>query len=383
MIRIAEKIQDYLTFWFAERAIGSVRIHPAFPLCVIFIGFLFPIASWIGLASPEMASVVTTLPLIWVASVAFRFAAQQLTLGEYACEVQFMIGPTGNQSIDYEFLPRSRLFGYAVAGQIAGLTLTCVGLLVVMATLGTSGTDWKLHHLLDFRGGWSNGAIGSQILWVNLFLLTLHSLPTVPFDMRAAVFGFVRRGEPMALEPRALRCMSAIDTHLAAVFLGIGVACLGFGIISGATTGWYAFIGAAIYMFVAGRWEGSRAVEAEQQYTPMPARELSLQRHQPMSREPIARGPHFEISRQPTESELTEDSMPVDEIEDRDQALESLVSDTSDMAENEQVDPQDESLDVDEILRKLHREGAESLSEREQEHLLMASRELNARRQTL
>lgn len=382
-MRIAEKIRDLITLWFAERAIGSVRIHPAFPLSVIFIGFLFPIASWMGLASPEMASVVTTLPFIWIGSIAFRFAAQQLTLGDYAGEVQFMIGPTGNQSIDYEFLPRSRLLGYSVAGQIAGLTLTCVGLLVVMATLGSSGADWKLHHLLDFRGGWSNGAIGSQILWVNLFLLTLHSLPTVPFDMRAAVFGFVRRGEPMALEPRALRCMSAIDTHLAAVFCGIGLACFGFALSAGVSTGWYAFFGAAIYMFVAGRWEGSRAVDAEQQYTPMPLRELALPRRE-SSHAPIARGPHFDIARQPTDSELVEESIPVDEIEDRDHALEALVTDTADSGEGDEAsDSPAEALDVDEILRKLHREGAESLSEREQEYLLMASRELNARRQTL
>ncbi len=382
-MKIAEKIRDILILWFAERAIGAVRIHPAFPLSVIFVGFLFPIASWIGLASPEMASVVATLPFIWIASVAFRFAAQQLTLGDYAGEVQFVIGPTGNQSIDYEFLPRSRLLGYSVAGQVAGLTLACVGLLVVMATLGTSGTDWKLHHLLDFRGGWSNGAIGSQILWVNLFLLTLHSLPTVPFDMRAAVFGFVRRGEPMALEPRALRCMSAIDTHLAAAFCGIGLACFGFAISAGVSTGWYAFLGAAIYMFVAGRWESSRAVDAEQQYTPMPLRELALPRRE-SPRESIARGPHFKISAQPTDSELIEESMPVDEIDDRDHALEALVGGTSDADDNDQAnDILPEPLDVDEILRKLHREGSESLSQREQEYLLIASRELNARRDAL
>ncbi len=41
-----------------------------------------------------------------------------------------------------------------------------------------------------------------------------------------------------------------------------------------------------------------------------------------------------------------------------------------------------EILDVDEILRKLHREGQDSLSAFEKEALLSASRELKARRQS-
>lgn len=392
-MRIVEKASDQLHRFlaggflagglFSRRGTEFVRIHPTFPVSVVFIGMLFPIASWIGLAPREMATVVTTLPFIWVGSVIVRFAAQQYFLGNYAGETQFVIGPSGNQSIDYEFLPRSRLLAYAFAGQFASLVLVAVGLLVVIATLGaaTSGAEWYLHNLLDFRGGWSNRAIGSQIVWVNLFLLTLHFLPTVPFDMRAAVFGVIRRGEPMALEPRSLRHMSGLDTHLAAAFLGVGASCLVISLVAGVSTGWYAFLGAAMYLFVAGRWEGARAAEAEQQYSHMPLRE-SLQRR----RQPIAKGPHFSIAASDDDEGLERTSVEDVNVLDLDHAIEALDEETlgenaavsADLSEEVNVD-----LDLDEILRKLHREGADALSNVERDCLMSASKELNARREAL
>lgn len=387
-MRIVEKTGDQLHRFFSggfftRPGSDTMRIHPTFPVSVVFIGMLFPIASWIGLAPREMATVVTTLPFIWVGSVVVRFASQQYFLGSYAVETQFVIGPTGNQSIDYEFLPRSRLAAYAFAGQFASLVLVAVGLLVVIATLGaaSSGAEWYLHNLLDFRGGWSNRAIGSQIAWVNLFLLALHCLPTVPFDMRAAVFGAIRRGEPMAFEPRALRNMSGIDTHLAAAFLGVGAASLVISVAAGVSTGWYAFLGAAMYLFVAGRWEGARAVEAEQQYSHMPVRESF-----PSRRQPIAKGPHFQMSANDDDEGLERTSIEDVNVLERDHAIEALEEgarsqdslDSDELAEEALA-----NLDLDEILRKLHREGADSLSNVERDCLMIASKELNARREAL
>lgn len=397
MIDLFARARDYLEHIRDGDALGRMRIHPTLPVVVVGLAMLFPIACWIGVASWELATVGLTFPAIWLGSVFFRFAAQQWALGDYARDTQFVVGPVGNQSIDYEYLPRNRLLAYAAAGQLASLMLALVGLVVVSATLSASTqapTGWA--NLLDFRGGWNHRALGSQVLWFNLFLLAIHALPTVPFDTRAAVFSVIRRGQPMTYEPRVLRAMGSVDNFIGAMALGGGVTLLCVALIQGTPSGWYALVGLAILLFVAGRWEVARADEAEQKYEAKPA--------QPKRRRlrPAMHGPHFTAKPEGIEPASNDRSTAPSDFEDydalsdefekrhRDHAFEDFAeSDASPgvLPIDETLDADGESefdeppLDVDEILRKLHRDGADSLSEPERETLMTASRQLNDRRQ--
>ena len=118
--------------------------------------------------------------------------------------------------------------------------------------------------------------------------------------------------------------------------------------------GWYAAAAAAVYLFVAGRWEGSRALDLEEQYAPIPPR-IMQQETQPVT----ATGYDLEAG---LEGLLLEDA-------------------TSESSGGKGFGARTSPpVDIDEILRKLHREGVDSLSLIEQQALLTASRELQQKR---
>lgn len=308
----------------------------------------------------EFRTVAITLPLVWLGSLSVRLAAQQLAAGGYASDTETLVGPTGNLRTDYEFWPSKVIWAYSVAGQCASLGLVSIALVVnvAVAELGSEGV--AMAQLLGFEGGWSSRAWATQIFWVNAFLFCLHLLPTIPFDMRASVFALFGWKARNAQEPFVFRRIGLFDSHLAAIMLGVCVTC--------ASLGWYfqsdllvwCIAGAAsIYLFVASRWEHSRARELEAQYAPGVPMEGSV-RH-------AVRQVGARLRRVSEEIEEPADLL--------------VADDETVRAEEDFEDEElEQAMDLDEILRKVHRDGVDSLSDQEQDALLSASRQLKARR---
>lgn len=348
--------------------LGHAEIHSSL---LIMLGLLSLLIASVGFSRPGFAELIPlaiTLPIVWIVSLAVRVAAQQLVLGESSIEMETTVGPTGNLSTDYEYLPPKRILMYAAAGQLATLALVLLGFLVTAAIAQAGeGRELTAAGLLDLKGGWSSAAWASQIMWVNVFLGLLHFLPTVPFETRAILFALFSLPHRRPQEPFVFRRMAVLVSHLATFMLGAGLATL---LISLAwrqeILGWYAAVAAAVYLFVAGRWESSRADELEEQYAPV------LHRHARHGRQPPAPHLKYRVDGKGGASE----GQPVQQPE---RPSAQLPGDDAMLAEFDETLLQP-TVDIDEILRKLHRQGRESLSPSEQEALLSASRELKERR---
>lgn len=350
-------------FW----GLGQAEIHSSL---FIMLGLLMLGTLGAGFSRPGLAEwipIAITLPVVWVVSLAVRVAAQQLVLGESAIEMETTVGPTGNLSTDYEFLPPKRILVYAIAGQLATLGLVLLGFMVSAALLHASdATEVTIAGLLDLKGGWRSDAWASQIMWVNIFLGALHLLPTVPFDSRAILFALFSLPLRTAQEPHVFRRMANLVMHCSSFMLGVGICSLVVCImLRREDVGWYAAVAAAVYLFVAGRWESSRADDLEEQYSPV------LHRHTTHGR--TVKSPHLKYrvdSEQGDGSQLKQNS--------NEAAHESTGT------EDGLHEPSDSALlaatDIDDILRKLHREGRQSLSQVEQQALLSASRQIKERR---
>ncbi len=369
--------------WFFERLAtvrkaecGQVRFHPSTYAWLITLAVSMCLLASSSLSFRELYPAAISLPVLWCVSVLFRLSAQQFALNRDAGETIWLVGPTGNLSLDYEFLQRRRLLIYALAGQIAGLSLLAVGWLVQWATAEAESLAlWQV----DFRGGWSNHALATQLFWVNAFLCGLHLLPTVPFDMRALLFGMIRGGEIAPVNPFVLREVSKVVSHLSAIAFGSGVTLLVLSAFRVVELPWYALIGCAVYLFVAAHWEAARANELEQQYSPLnhAGRPGSRQRR-----------------RRPTASlDLSSADSHLADIEEA--ALRSVEEDDGETSWHDEASfpvinqeessrehsKQLKSLDIDEILRKLHREGRESLTDEEHSFLISTSEQINQKRQ--
>ncbi len=306
----------------------------------------------------EFQTMALSLPVVWTLSLAVRIAAQQLSVGGYSHDMVTIVGPTGNLSTDYEYLPVGRIFAYALSGQLATGGLILLGLTVNAAMLPTTNGVIRLDQLLDPMSGWTSQAWASQILWVNLFIGVVNLLPTVPFDLRATMFAIFSKRNRNAQEPIVFRRIASLDSHLAAFLLGVAGAVIITGIVlEREIVAWYAAAAAAVYLFVASRWEHSRAEDLEEQYAPIATRSIRARRVD-------AKVPKLSHGRQlDAVAELAEGA---------EQSADDLL--------NEFAEEPVTRYDIDEILRKLHREGPESLSPSEQEALLSASRELKERR---
>ncbi len=354
--------------------LGQAKIHSSL---LLTLGLLSLLVALCGMSRPGLAELLPaalTFPMVWVVSLAVRVAAQQLSLGNSAIELETTVGPTGNLSTDYEYLPARRLLCYAVVGQLASLGLVLLGMVVSAALVQAEGGIVTTATLLDLKGGWRSAAWASQIMWVNLFLCLLHLLPTVPFDMRAVLFGFFSLQHRNAQEPLVFRKVAVLVSHLSTLMLGAGLTSLLMSILwQREIVGWYAATAAAVYLFVAAQWEAARADELEEQYVPIQHRQHGPhpQTHQShLKFRPVAGG-----NQQPLPpSETEENSM----SESRDDSSPDQ-SDASIPLSNPQAALQS-TAEVDEILRKLHREGRQALSPREQEILLTASRQLQQQR---
>lgn len=327
--------------------LGHAEIHSSLLITLGVVSLMLLLLSNSRPGLEELMTVAVTLPVVWIVSLAVRVAAQQLVLSNQAQEAETVVGPNGNLSTDYEYLPPKQVLLYSLAGQLATAALVLLGFVVNAAMIRTADSDAiTTAQLLDFKGGWGSDAWASQIMWVNLFLFGLNLLPTVPFDMRATLLSLFAVRRRTVQDPEVFRRVAGIVSHLAFFVLGAGLstAILGWA-INRDIIGWYAAIAAAVYLFVASQWEGSRAEELEEQYAPLAA---------------------LNPAREATTNLIPEMS------------LEELVA----SAEPGSSSPSagEPRTDIDEILRKLYREGAESLTPEEQEALLSASRELKEKR---
>ena len=208
---------------------------------------------------------------------------------------------------------------------------------------------------LDFRGGWTVAALASQLMWVNLFLAGLHSLPAVPFDARAGLHAIVKAHLHAVDQSVILRRMSLFQSHLATCLLGAGLTLFIASLIYAHELLWgCGLMATAIYLLFSSRWELSRACELESDFVPFQAR--ITRRDGPAAGQP---GPHRRAAGVKAKSSHSEGN-----------------------AESEGIPSEPPALDVDDILRKLHRDGRESLSSVESEALISASRELQRKRGT-
>ncbi len=331
----------------AAWGVGYIEIHSSLFITLPILAIALAVLSYAQDSNAELRTAAVTLPLVWLASLIVRVAAQQLAIGTHANQFETVIGPAGNLSTDYERLDGPVMFSYAIAGQVATAALILLGFIVSAAIAPASQTAMSVSELLDFKSGWTSRAWASQILWVNLFIASLHALPTVPFDMRALVYAALKIRFRRATPAQIYQCLGRWDSHLSCLCLGAGLACavLEWNNVD-VITGWHGLLAAAIYLFVGGRWESTRAAEIDEQLTP----------HQPV---PVARRDTAHV-RQPDLHLSTDSTSP----------FADSVSDSS-------ITP---PADVDEILRKLHREGNAALSSSEREALLSASKQLQAKR---
>lgn len=303
-----------------------------------------------------------SLPVVWVVSLAVRIAAQHLAIGIDSIDMHTRLGPTGNISTDYEFLRPWQIFRYAVAGHLATLSLLSLGVVVCAALLPIEGSTGSWSAMFDFSGGWDSLAWATQIMWVNALIFALNMLPTIPFDNRALLYSLAmlyRRHD----EARVLRSLSSFNSHLATALLGgalsIFVVC---NLLEMDPMGWYLLAAAGVYLLVASRWEKSRAIDLEEQCVSFGAarqerrsRSGSSRHERKQSGEKESSSPVVALSATSTSAVESTDSSSVQLREPKMHVSEAYL---------------------DEILRKLHREGAESLSVKEQEALLTASQKL-------
>lgn len=350
--------------------LGHARIHSSLLLMLFALASLLLIIGGSRTGFTDLLPAALTLPIVWVVSLAVRVAAQQLVLGESSIEMETTVGPTGNLSTDYEYLPPPRMLLYALVGQTASLALVLLGSVVSAALIQADGRVVVAAELLDFNGGWGSDAWASQIIWVNLFITALNLLPTVPFDMRAVLFSIFSFQQRNAHEPLVFRRVAVLVSHLSSFMLGIAVAAVVLSVIlRQEIIGWYAAAAAAVYLFVAAQWEASRADDLEEQYMPVLPRKHAAHDSQ-------SGLPHLKF--RPTAGGPLATNQPAVEAPLAKATAEAMSND--DIADKPLGDDLHESLDIDEILRKLHHHGSQALSRHEQEALFNASQRLQAKR---
>lgn len=299
----------------------------------------------------ELKTAAITLPIVWILSLVIRVAAQLLAIGSHGDDFEMVIGPAGNISNDYERLSGPAMLSYAVAGQSATLLLSFLGLLVLGAVAPSPANGLTLAWILDLQTGWSSNAWASQIVWVNGFLFLLHLLPAAPFDSRALVVGWCQVSRPAMSHAQVHRLLASIDSHLALAIAGFSLAMIVTRLSTMESVAiWYALLVVSIFLLTISQLESYLAQQQDDLAEPLLPRSW---------KERDTAGSVHRQRRTKLSGEYSE--LPFGESADA---------------------PSDhEVVDVDEILRKLHREGQEALSPLEKEALLTASRELQARRQ--
>ncbi|MFN3190992.1 MAG: hypothetical protein ACE361_10755 [Aureliella sp.] len=395
--------------------VGQSEIHSSLLLTLFLLSMLTLCVSYMEPGYQELRTAALTLPLVWLASLIFRLAAQQLAIGDFAHEADTTVCPTGNIQTDYEYLPPRAAFAYGISGQLASIALMSIGLVVNAAIQPESAGAITIYELLDFKGGWDSQAWATQIFWVNLLLVVMNLLPTVPFDTRAMAFATFSLRSRSSQEPSVYRKLGQLDSHLAAILVGVGVTAVVFGIaLEIETLGWTSAAVLACYLVIASQWEYVRAEELEDQYVPIlkptqhstmhsghglpPASHLGMSFSDPSDQNGgFLSGDEGEIGNKEggaghhdERGFATDDLLPglgftFDTEEFRGPQSGEDVPAGDFESEHELVDADETSeeyppLDVDEILRKVHRDGVRSLTEDEHRSLLHASEQLKERR---
>lgn len=225
---------------------GHVEIHSSLIIALPSLAISLFLLSFMRFGMAELRTAAVTLPLIWFISLLIRVAAQQLAIGTHSNHLETIVGPAGNLSTDHERLDGPIMFSYAVAGQMATASLIILGFIVAAAIAPVNQPDilnqttLTASELLDFKCGWTSRAWASQIMWLNLFIGSLHLLPTVPFDMRALVYACSRIRNRRISQSHIYSKLASMDSHLSCILLGVGVACavIQFN-YEGLVTGWY------------------------------------------------------------------------------------------------------------------------------------------------
>jgi hypothetical protein len=363
-------MRPFLTIfrWIQGLPRGWIRanVHPSLLLTLGLIAGGSLAVGYTHQGFTELKPLALTLPIVWVVSLAVRIAAQHFAIGADSIEMHTKLGPTGNLSTDYEFLRPWQIFRYAIAGQAATISLLSIGGLVcaVLLPVGNSSSSWMT--LVEPRGGWDSLAWATQIIWVNALVFALNLLPTIPFDNRALLYSLAmlhRRHE----EAKVLRRLAGFNSHLAFALLGVSLAVFAISsTLELQPMGWYLFAAAGVYLLVSSRWEVSRAAQLEEQCVSFGAARVERRSRRSSGRQP---------KREPVkESEDTVPASAFHPVDAEDQEADSVTIREPRMHVSEAY--------LDEILRKLHREGTAALSVREQEALLTASQKLKEKHRT-
>ncbi|MEM8736260.1 MAG: hypothetical protein AAGG44_18665 [Planctomycetota bacterium] len=393
--------------------VGQSEIHSSLLLTLFLLSMLTLCISYMEPGYQELRTAAVTIPLVWLASLTFRLAAQQLAIGDFAHEAGTTVCPTGNIQTDYEYLPPKAAFAYGISGQLASIALMSIGLVVNAAIQPETSGAITVYELLDFKGGWDSQAWATQIFWVNLLLVVMNLLPTVPFDMRAMAFATFSVRTRGSQEPSVFRKLGQLDSHLAAILVGVGVTAVMFGVVLELETlGWTSAAVLACYLVIASQWEFVRAEELEDQYVPV----LKTQSSTMHAGHGLPPGPHLGMSYGDSHDEsvdflsgnngdqrngedgpgLHEDGFATDDLlpglgftfdtegfrspPAGDDTVDSEFEDEDGVVGGGDRVDEFPPVDVDEILRKVHRDGVRSLTEDEHRTLLNASEQLKERR---
>ncbi len=310
----------------------------------------WPVTALAILLIPEFTSLdgrwsvaALTLPIVWLVSLTVRILAQWLAIGAQS-NIEVVVGPTGNISHEYEQLSGPNMMSYAVAGQAATMIMALIGVLILGASPSAPGLT--LASLLELQTGWHWNAWASQLLWVNAFLFVMHLLPSSPFDARALYVGWCHISRPGVSRGRVLRMLASVSSHLGTAVASFSLALIVTRMMENEPAGiWHFLLVVSIYLLFMSQIEAYHAHQEDELYEPPAPR----RRQRPQ----LASYPESSFSK-----------------------FADYPDDSFDAPSPHEI------LDVDEILRKLHREGQDALSAFEKEALLSASRELKARRKS-
>lgn len=320
-----------------------VYVHMSTLLAVPAVALGIAAVPYVTTLDGRWSIAAITLPIVWLLSLAVRIGAQWMAIGNQA-GFELVIGPTGNLSHEYDQLSGPNMMSYAVAGQSATLITALVGMLALGAAPSSPGLT--LATLLELQTGWQWSAWASQLLWVNSLLFAMHTLPASPFDARALYVGWRHISHPGLAASSVYRSLSSIDSHIGTAGAAFSLAMIFVRWMDSQPPGaWYFVLMVSIYLLVVSQIEAYHAHQAEEFLDPPAPRKRQRPR--------LASYPDSTFSKF---ADYDEDAL--------------------------DIPSPHEVLDVDEILRKLHREGQDSLSAFEKEALLSASRELKARRQS-
>ncbi len=339
--------------------IGQVEVHLSLFISVLLCSLGLLVSGTIYTEQPQFSDLTyaaVTLPIVWIISLLVRLAIQILAIGVHGNDLETVVGPTGNLSTDYERLDGPVLVTYAAAGQAATLLLALLGFTVHAAVSQPANSFVEA---FNFHGGWHSKGWASQILWVNVFLFVLHLLPSAPFDLRAMAFGWWKIANRKLSIAGAYRALGILNSHLGSILVGVGITLLAMEFFSSQflVGGALIFIPAA-YLYLVSRWEHALACDIEDLG--------NFERH--------LNSTHFESTSRLEPSGTKARSNQA--------GLLHSPSNGDEFARLSDSSQREESLDVDNILRKWYREGEASLTASERAALLSASRELKAKRHT-